>query len=33
VVYRINLRSFELFRDFMDVIMPEFIESRGEVKE
>jgi hypothetical protein len=29
VVYRINLRSFEVFRDFMNVILPEFLETSG----
>ena len=31
LVYRINLRSFELFRDFMNVILPEFLETSGKV--
>jgi hypothetical protein len=33
LVYRINLRSFEVFRDFMNVILPEFLENSGEVVE
>jgi hypothetical protein len=33
LVYRINLRSFEVFKDFMNVILPEFIETSGKVVE
>jgi len=33
LVYRINLRSFEIFRDFMNVILPEFLENSGKVVE
>jgi hypothetical protein len=33
LVYRINLRSFEVFKDFMNVILPEFLETSGKVVE
>jgi hypothetical protein len=32
-VYKINFTSFSLFKDFVNVILPEFLESRGEVRE
>jgi hypothetical protein len=32
-VYRITIPSFELFKAFVDVIVPEFLENRGGVRE
>jgi hypothetical protein len=33
VVYRITLSKFDLFKAFADVVIPEFLENRGEVRE
>jgi hypothetical protein len=33
VTYRITFSKFDLFKAFADVVIPEFLESRGEVRE
>jgi hypothetical protein len=32
-IYKINFGNFNLFKDFMNVIIPEFVENRGGVRE